>query len=91
MRVCAEEQNVIALIRRLAAVNLDAAAIARQLNSMGVPCRSRLWRAQAVAKCWAGGEEQRRRMLLASTNGFSRSPAVTFETCGTRGQVLPHA
>jgi hypothetical protein len=55
MRVCPEEQNVIAMIRRLAAVNLDAAAIARQLNSMGVACRSRLWRAQAVAKVLGRG------------------------------------
>ncbi|MFM7738896.1 MAG: recombinase family protein, partial [Planctomycetota bacterium] len=50
MRECPEEQNVVAMIRRLAAVHLDAAAIARQLNSMGVTCRSRLWRAQTVAR-----------------------------------------
>ena len=55
MRVCPEEQNVIAMIRRLAAVNLDAAAIACQLNSIGVACRSRLWRAQAVAKVLGRG------------------------------------
>jgi DNA invertase Pin-like site-specific DNA recombinase len=42
MRECPEEQNVVAMIRRLAAAHLDAAAIARQLNSMGVMCRSRL-------------------------------------------------
>ena len=82
---------MIAMIRRLAAVNLDAAAIARQFNSMGVACRSRLRRAQAVAKVLGRGEGRRRRMLVASTNGFSRSPAVTCGTRGTRGQGLPDA